>query len=204
MLGAAIVIGHNVLRVVPNEVLILALAGLVSVRWRDGGWSAMGFRRPSSWRRVALIAVAAAGLRIGLDEALIGPLVERFWPSTEAPEELAGIAGNLPALLQWLGVVWVFAAFGEETAYRGYLLTRAADIGRRTRMAYWVAVVLVAALFGIGHYWNGPSGMISSGFAGLVLGAAYMLSGRNLWASILAHGLIDTIYLIAIYFGWNS
>jgi membrane protease YdiL (CAAX protease family) len=31
-----------------------------------------------------------------------------------------------------LVVVWTFAAFGEEIAYRGYLLTRAADTGRRS------------------------------------------------------------------------
>ena len=33
--------------------------------------------------------------------------------------------------------------------------------------------------------------MIDSGVAGLVFGA-YLLSGRNLWAAILAHGLVDT------------
>jgi hypothetical protein len=39
LLGAAIVIGHNVFRVVPNEVPILFVLGLVSVRIRDGGWA---------------------------------------------------------------------------------------------------------------------------------------------------------------------
>lgn len=204
LLGAAIVIGHNVYRVVPNEVPILALAGLVSLRLRDGGWSAMGLRRPASWTRILLIAIAAVAVRIGAEELVLSPLAERLWPTTETPDEVAEIAGNLPLALQWLGIVWIFAAFGEETAYRGYLLTRAADLGKRTRAAYWIAVVLVAVLFGIGHYWNGPAGMLSSGFSGLVLGTAYMLAGRNLWASILAHGLIDTVYLAAVYLGWNT
>jgi len=48
LLGAAIVIGHNVFHVLPNEVPILFVLGLVSVRVRDGGWSAIGFRRPES------------------------------------------------------------------------------------------------------------------------------------------------------------
>lgn len=64
--------------------------------------------------------------------------------------------------------------------------------------------MLVAVLFGIGHYYKGPTGMIDSGMAGLILGAAYLLSGRNLWASILAHGFINTCAVVAVFFGWDS
>jgi membrane protease YdiL (CAAX protease family) len=101
-------------------------------------------------------------------------------------------------------VVWTFAAFGEEIAYRGYLLTRAADIGRRSVAAYWIGIVLVSILFGYGHYYKGASGVIDSGFAGLILGCAYMVAGRNLWASILAHGFIDTFGVIDAFFGWSN
>ena len=51
LVGAFIVIGHNVYRVVPNEVPILVLLGLLSVRFRNGRWSAIGFKRPESWPR---------------------------------------------------------------------------------------------------------------------------------------------------------
>jgi membrane protease YdiL (CAAX protease family) len=63
---------------------------------------------------------------------------------------------------------------------------------------------LVSVLFGYGHYYKGPAGIIESGIAGLILGAAYMLSGRNLWTCILAHGFIDTVAVIALFFGWTS
>ncbi|PYV53532.1 MAG: hypothetical protein DMG91_16830 [Acidobacteria bacterium] len=46
--------------------------------------------------------------------------------------------------------------------------------------SYWLAVIVVAVLFGYGHYYKGPSGIIDSGFAGLILGSAYLLVGRNL------------------------
>jgi hypothetical protein len=36
LLGAAIVIGHNVFHVVPNEVPILVVLGLISIRLRTG------------------------------------------------------------------------------------------------------------------------------------------------------------------------
>ena len=204
LLGAFIVIGHNVFHVVPNEVPILFVLGLVSIRLRNGGWSAMGFKRPSSWVRLLIIALAAAALRIILGDFVIEPLTERFWPPIVAPAEAETITGNIKLALLGLLIVWTFAAFGEEIAYRGYLLTRAAEIGRQTTAAYWVGIVFISVLFGYGHYYKGPAGILDSGVAGLVLGAAYMLAGRNLWASILAHGFIDTFAVFALFFGWES
>ena len=204
IIGSAIVIGHNVFRVVPNEVLILALAGLLSARLRNGRFSAIGFKRPESWSRIIQIALAAAALRILLGEFVIDPITNQFWPPAVAPEGIDEIRGNLKYALLGLLIVWVFAALGEELAYRGYLLMRAADLGKNSKAAYWIAVILTSILFGIGHYYKGPSGMIDSGIAGLILGTAYMLSGRNLWTSIFAHGFIDTFGLTLVYFGLDS
>jgi membrane protease YdiL (CAAX protease family) len=38
----------------------------------------------------------------------------------------------------------------------------------------------------------------------LVLGGVYLLSGRNLWAAILAHGLSDTFAVLVIFMGWAT
>src|SRR5215831_15214503 len=202
--GAFIVIGHNVFHVVPNEVIILSVLGLISIRLRDGSWSAMGLKRPASWRRILLIAFVAAILRILLGQFLIEPVTGFFWPKPTAPAMTNEITGNVTMALIALLLVWTFAAFGEEIAYRGYLLTRAADIGKRSAAAYWIGIVLVSILFGYGHYYKGASGVIDSGVAGLVLGTAYMLGGWNLWASIFAHGFIDTFGVIDAFFGWSN
>jgi hypothetical protein len=204
LFGAFVVIGHNVFHIVPNEVIVLCLLGLLSVRLRDGGLSAMGFVRPESWRRIVLIALAAAGVRILLGQVVIEPATGFFWPPPSAPELANEIAGNAKVAAVALLIVWTFAAFGEEIAYRGYLLTRAADIGRRSTTAYWLGIVLVSILFGYGHYYKGPSGIIDSGIAGLILGAAYMVAGRNIWACILTHGFIDTFAVIDAFFGWSK
>ena len=204
LLGALIVIGHNVFRVVPNEVPILFVLGLLSIRLRNGGWAAMGFKRPESWTRVLLIALGAAVLRIALAEWVIDPLTIQIWPPAIAPEGTEAIAGDLRTALQWLLIVWTFAAVGEEVGYRGYLLTRAADLGRRSPAAWWIGMVAVSILFGYGHFYKGPAGIVDSGAAGLILGAAYLLSGRNLWTSILAHGFIDTFGVTVLFFGWDS
>jgi uncharacterized protein len=204
VVGSAIVVGHNVYHVIPNEVPILFVIGLISLRVRDGGWGAMGLRWPDSWRRTVLIALGAAATRWILGAVVIDPLTARFWPAPIAPSGIDAITGNVAVALRWLLIVWTFAAFGEEISYRGYLLTRAADVGARSKTAYWIAVLMVSVLFGIGHYYKGPAGMVDSGMAGLVLGITYMLSGRNLWACILAHGFIDTVGVVALFFGWQT
>jgi membrane protease YdiL (CAAX protease family) len=204
LFGAFIVIGHNVFHIVPNEVIVLSVLGLISIWLRDGNWAAMGLKRPASWRRILLIALVAAILRILLGQFLIEPVTGFFCPKPTAPALANEITGNIKMALVALLLVWTFAAFGEEIAYRGYLLTRAADIGRRSVGAYWIGIVLVSILFGYGHYYKGASGVIDSGVAGLILGTGYMLAGRNLWASIFAHGFIDTFGIIDAFFGWSN
>jgi len=202
LLGAAVVIGHNVFHVVPNEVPILFAAGLLSARLRDGSWGAFGFRRPESWGRVAALAVGAAALRFGAG-AVIEASLRRFWPPVVAPVEVDSIKGSIGTALLMLLLVWTFAAFGEEIAYRGYLTTRAADAGGRSPLAWWAATVAVSVLFGYGHFYKGPTGIVDSAVSGLILGAAYLLSGRVLWTSVLAHGLIDTTGVVAAFLGFD-
>lgn len=202
--GSAIVIGHNVYHVIPNEVPILFVLGLISMQVRDGSSKAMGLRWPVSWRRTVLFALGAAALRILLGALVIDPITAHFWPPAIAPSGSDEIAGHWKAALEWLALVWTFAAFGEEIGYRGYLLKRAADACGRSKAGYWAGVLVVAVLFGYGHFYKGPSGVVDSGMAGLVLGAAYVLSEGNLWVCILAHGFIDTFGVAAAFFGWSS
>lgn len=203
-LGSFIVIGHNVFHIVPNEVPILFVLGLVSVRLREGSWAALGLQRPSSWVITILFAVGAAATRILLGSFVVDPLTERYLPHQVLPAGADQITHNPGAALIGLLLVWTFAAFGEEISYRGYLTKRGADIGGGSRLAWWTATIAVSVLFGFGHYYKGPAGIIDSGIAGLILGATFLLSKRNLWATILAHGLIDTVGVVSLYFGWNN
>lgn len=202
LLRAAVVLGHNVFHVVPNEVPILFVLGIASLRVRSGDWAALGFRSPESWRTLILIALLAAVLRIALGDLLIQPLGTRIWPPIAAPEDAADIAGNVRMAGLYLLIVWTFAAFGEEIAYRSYLLTRAAEFAGGTKVAYWIAMIFVSVLFGYGHYYKGPVGIIDSGVAGLIIGSAYLLCGRNLWVAVLGHGFIDTIGIGLAFLGW--
>lgn len=206
LLGAGIVVGHNVFRVVPNEVPILCALAILTMRVRSGrwDWGSLGFKRPGSWRRIVVLALAAATLRVALGDFVVDPLTAHFWPPAVAPAGTDELAGNIQLTLLYLPLIWGFAAFGEEVSYRGYLLNRTAQAGGGSMGAYLLAVLVTAVLFGYGHYYKGPAGVVDSGVAGLVLGAAYLLAGRNLWVAILAHGFIDTFGLGMAYLGLDA
>ena len=203
IVGICIVIGHNVLHILPNEVPVLLVLGWISLRLRDGGWKAAGFTRPKSWwKTVALAFAAAAILQLG-SELVIGPLASRIWPAPQNVSQLfQSQGGDWKHAFTILLVVWTFAAFGEEMSYRGYLLTRAADLFRRSAAAYFLAMIMIAVLFGFGHYYKGAAGVLDSTYSGIVIGCAYLLSGRNLWTAILAHGISDTFAVAAVFMGW--
>ena len=199
--AAAIVIGHNIFRVVPNEVVVLVLAGAVSCAVRRQSLQAIGYRRPASWSRTAALAlIVALGLQ-AFSTFVVDPLAIRYIGQTADLSDFRPVVGNLKLAAIYLLLIWSFAAFGEEFAYRGYLLRRTIDaLGSSTRGAV-AAVLLCGALFGVGHFYQGPVGMIDSTISGLVLGTLYVASGGNLWPSTLAHGLTDTLALALIASG---
>jgi uncharacterized protein len=204
-LGTFIVIGHNVFHIVPNEVPILFVLFWVSFRLRDGSWGVVGLKRPRSWPKTVLMALAAAAvLQLG-SELVIQPLARQLWHEPEQVSSLLRTSAlDWKLALRTLAIVWIFAGFGEEIGYRGYLLTRAADVGNRSKLAYVTAMLYVAVLFGFGHFYKGPPGILDSTYSGLVLGGVYLLSGRNLWTSILAHGISDTFAVFVVFMGWAT
>ena len=202
LVAAALVVGANVYDVVPiNETPWLVVLGWLSLRRRKLGWRDLGLRRPESWAATLGVALAAAvGVQL-LSEFVTEPLIERL--TGERPELSAFrfLVGDLPAALGMLALVWILAAFGEELAYRGYIVERAAALGGHSGAAYVTSVIAVALLFGLGHVYQGVAGVAGSTISGLVFGALFLGSKRNLWLPILTHGISDTIGLVLIYLG---
>jgi hypothetical protein len=203
LLGALVVIGHNVYHILPNEVPILVLILWISLLIRKNPWRSIGLCKPASWR-VSLAVAFAAGALLQLKDFVTEPVAHWIWRQPEkTPSLLTDLhqhSGTHAAMS--LAVVWTFAAFGEELAYRALLLRRTADALEGSQAGYFVAAVFSSFLFGFGHFFKGPTGVFDSTISGLILAAAYMVTRRNLWAPILAHGLSDTFAVAASYFAW--
>ena len=61
---------------------------------------------------------------------------------------------------------------------------------RQTAKAGARAAIAVALVFGVGHSYQGPRGMLTTGLAGLALGALYLVSG-SLPLPMAVHALSD-------------
>ena len=152
---------------------------------------------------VILVIAVASGILL---PSIVDPIVESFLGSsqTETLSRFAALKGDLPLFLFVLPFGWVFAAFGEEFFYRGFLLENLRRILGGGAIATVIAIICQGALFGAAHYYQGMSGMITIGIGGIVLGLIYWAGGRRLWPMIAAHGIIDTIGLYAVYSGLMS
>ena len=204
LIGGAIVIAHNVFHSIPNEVPILFVLGIVSILIRTRDWRAIGLVRPRSWLVTIGVALLAAIAVIAMGQFVTEPLAKAMGLHENpgaAANALGSLKGNVWSALKGLGLVWTFAAFGEEVSYRRYLLGRAAEALGGTTFAYWIALLPASILFGFGHYYQGPAGIFATACDGFVIGAVYLLMKRNLWVAVLTHGLVDTIGIVLLFFG---
>jgi hypothetical protein len=104
-------------------------------------------------------------------------------------------------LAGYLLLVWASAAFGEELVFRGFLLTRLEILLGSGLTATATAVTGQALLFGVAHWYLGLRGVSTAALIGLAYGVVYVCNARNLAPLIVAHGLTDSLSLIAIYSG---
>ena len=56
-----------------------------------------------------------------------------------------------------------------------------------------------AALFATLHLYQGTFGFVTAGLFALLFGVAYLVTGRNLWPLILAHGTWNSIGIANVY-----
>src|SRR5947207_8253015 len=81
------------------------------------------------------------------------------------------------------------------------MLTRIARVLGEPPRASLGALVVTSILFAVGHQYQGLSGMITAGLGGFVFGLLYLVTGRNLWVSVIAHGTMDTVGFVVLLLG---
>jgi membrane protease YdiL (CAAX protease family) len=179
---------------------LFAVAWL-SLRLRGESWGALGFASPPSWARALGLGGAAGvafwALEFFVTQELLVALTGEY-PDLSAFAELVG---NLPLLMVLIAANLVFAALGEELVWRGFALTRVAELLGGARGAWLAALALVNAAFGLAHLYQGATGVIEAALAGILLGALYLACGRNLIAPMAAHFVSNTIDFVVIYLG---
>lgn len=179
----------------------LLLLGWLSLRLRRLRWRDVGFRPPPALGRALLLGLAAGVAMELLAMYVTTPMIASMTGRLPDFTEFRSLAGNLPLLVVLIVVSWILAAFGEELAFRGYLMSRVADAFQGTRAGWVFSLVLVSIFFGIGHSTQGMTGIIQESISGLLLGVLFIASGFNLTVPIVAHGVSNTIALVLLYLG---
>jgi membrane protease YdiL (CAAX protease family) len=177
-----------------NMTLLWGLTTMLVVGWEWAG-------RPLRELGVQLPDRAAAwSWTLLLCSAITGFLVQQAYSVARSPDAQAKVREQLeaqPALRTVLPStprearlfvpVAVTAGVCEEVLYRGFLLWYL-----RALMPAATAIAAAIAAFGVVHAYQGVRGVFSTGMAGAVFMAAYLLTG-SLLAPIVLHAIVDLV-----------
>jgi len=171
-----------------------------SISWKDRG---LGLpNNAKSWLKSIGIALLVVVLVLVIMAAVV-PIVSSALgvsipeSSTDRFEFMLGNPLYFAAYL--LIVIWVGAAVGEELLMRGFLLNSLMSLFGERKASVFSAIVLHAIIFGMLHISQGIPGIISTGIVAVIFALVYLYSGRKLFPLIIAHGLINSVGLIAYY-----
>jgi membrane protease YdiL (CAAX protease family) len=112
------------------------------------------------------------------------------FPSTPLPSFMTakGLGESLLAV-----VLVAVVALTEETIFRGYLILRLKSI----TSSPVAAALLSAAIFSLGHGYEGSAGVVTVGVMGLIFAFVYMWR-QSLVAPIMMHFLQDFIGIVLL------
>ena len=185
---------------------LLMLAVIYSgLRWRGQSWAHLGLNlgRPdlksvsiTILQSLPVFAVAVVAFAAG---AILMANLAGI-PEAADMSQYEYLRGNLAMTMLALGSVYVVSAFAEEVIYRGFLITRLNELAGNGKSASRFAVVVSSLIFGLVHSEWGVVGMVQASCMGLALGASYLIVKRNLWVIILAHGYMDTLLVLQMYY----
>jgi len=180
----------------PGIGIILSVVLIGIAIWQDEtSLAQMGLTRPENWAVTLLLGLLLGiGLSV-LSIALVEPLVEKITKQPHDVSVVENVRNNWKALLSWLVLIWVVVAFVEETLYRGFLMSEMIQLLGTSNLALVLNLLISSGIFGVSHYYQGPSGIWSASIIGGLMGIIFILSGYNLWLPILVHGFIDTVAL---------
>jgi membrane protease YdiL (CAAX protease family) len=179
-------------------IIILGICAISQVA-RKQGLDSLGFKKVE--RPLKMIATIFLLVMVWtlLHQVFTMPILNHLTGSTQDLSSFVGLKGNLSGLLFLLVASWTLAAFGEEIVYRGFLQVRILDLLGNNKMGIVMAVGISSVMFGIAHTEQGTIGIAVTGLDAVFF-SLVKLKYDNLWGAVLAHGLSNTIGVVAFFF----
>jgi len=95
----------------------------------------------------------------------------------------------------WFVLVSVTAGICEEVLYRGFLIRYLSN--GPWHAGLWIALAIASVSFGLGHGYQGLSGIIATALLGAVMAAIFLATG-SLWLPMALHAIIDLRILLLL------
>lgn len=165
------------------------------MRWT---WSNLGLKKPANWWQPILFSVGLFGILVFFSRLVQPNIIEIFGKHQNIGHYFA-LEGNLPLFLTTTIGMWITRAFLQEVVFRAFLINALDILLGKTFWSEWTAVLASAVIFAGVHAYQGITGILTTGFIGLIFGIAYILNGRRIWPLMLVHGLVNTLTYFSIY-----
>ena len=170
---------------------------------RGSSWREIGLTRPVSWLKTIVYGILAFISAVFII-TFVETLVVNIPGLNLAPPDISRfdvLEDNLTFLIFALAGAWTTIAFGEEMFYRAFLVTRLNLVFSSIKFSRALAILFSGIIFGLAHFAEGPAGIASNGAFGILFSWIYLRSKQNLWITIIAHGLLNTIRFVLVYYG---
>jgi membrane protease YdiL (CAAX protease family) len=151
-----------------------------------------------SWLPTIEFALVWLGLMLAYSP-VADRLASRWFHKPPTLGTFRAIQESTVKLIAGIVVAWLLGGFLEELVFRGIVLKSVASLmgaWLAAPIAIAVAVCIAALGAGLVHLYQGPRATVIVTQLSILFGILFVVSGYNLLAVILCHGMYDTVAFI--------
>ncbi len=178
--------------------LVIGLCTLTAFIFEKVTPAELGLGQPRSWLTTILFALAGLAVMVAYSP-LADRLASRWFKKAPTLQAFDVIQRSLPKLIIGILIAWVLGGFLEELVARGIVLNSLEAMltpWLSVPVATGIAICVAAAGAGVMHFYQGPRAMAIIAQLSILFGLIFVVSGHNLWAVMICHGLYDTIAFV--------
>lgn len=196
-LAVAFLLIYNPVTKMPYTFLIIILFILFSSFLISGNVRELNFKKIGI-KEIRIVIFYFLLFELSVD-FVFQPLVNKIFNEPSDYSYFAKLEGNTPAYFKMLWKMWLSAAIGEELLFRSFAFARLNSITKNAPLK----ILITSILFCIPHFYQGWPGLVLTFIWCLLFGYLYNRY-KNIWINIIVHGLIDSLFLTVIYFGYSG
>jgi hypothetical protein len=177
---------------------VIGLYTIVSFAYGKVTPDDLGLGTPNSWLSTIGFALAWLGLMLTYSP-VADRLATRWFDKPPTLEAFGAIQESKAKLIAGIVVAWALGGILEELVARGIVLRSVEsllNVWLAAPIASGIAVCIAALGAGLIHFYQGPRAMVIVTQLSILFGILFVISGYNLWAVIVCHGLYDTIAFV--------